>query len=181
MLAEAMSSDKYDLISKLQQEGHTVAMTGDGINDGPALAAADLGVSVGSATDIAMEAADVVLMRNDLRDIITALHLSKAVFRRIQYNFVWALGYNVLSIPIAAGVIYPVVRTKLPPELAAFTMAFSSISVILSSLLLKLYRKPVILVDQAHNTVHEQGDQQPKPQQHYGLARCSLYSAETHV
>ena len=78
MLAEAMSSDKYDLISKLQQEGHTVAMTGDGINDGPALAAADLGVSVGSATDIAMEAADVVLMRNDLRDIITALHLSKA-------------------------------------------------------------------------------------------------------
>ena len=143
-VAEALPSTKHDLVRKLQSEGHVVAMIGDGINDSPALAAADLGVSVGTGTDIAMEAADVVLMKNDLRDVITALDLSRTTFNRIRLNFVWALGYNTLGIPIAAGVFFPLVKVRLPPELAAFAMAMSSVSVIMSSLALKLYRKPVV-------------------------------------
>jgi Cu+-exporting ATPase len=143
-VAEALPSTKHDLVRKLQSEGHVVAMIGDGINDSPALAAADLGLSVGTGTDIAMEAADVVLMKNDLRDVITALDLSRTTFNRIRLNFVWALGYNTLGIPIAAGVFFPLVKVRLPPELAAFAMAMSSVSVIMSSLALKLYRKPVV-------------------------------------
>lgn len=143
-VAEALPSTKHDLVKRLQSEGHVVAMIGDGINDSPALAAADLGFSVGTGTDIAMEAADVVLMKNDLRDVITALDLSRTTFNRIRLNFVWALGYNTLGIPIAAGVFFPLVKIRLPPELAAFAMAMSSVSVILSSLALRLYRKPVV-------------------------------------
>lgn len=143
-VAEALPSTKHDLVRKLQNEGHVVAMIGDGINDSPALAAADLGFSVGTGTDIAMEAADVVLMKNDLRDVITALDLSRTTFNRIRLNFIWALGYNTLGIPIAAGVLFPLVKVRLPPELAALAMAMSSVSVIVSSLALKLYRKPVV-------------------------------------
>ena len=143
-VAEALPSTKHDLVRRLQDEGHVVAMIGDGINDSPALAAADLGLSVGTGTDIAMEAADVVLMKNDLRDVITALDLSKTTFNRIRLNFIWALGYNMLGIPIAAGVFFPLVKLRLPPELAAFAMAMSSVSVIVSSLALRLYRKPVV-------------------------------------
>ena len=143
VMSEALPSDKYDLVEGLQHAGHTVAMMGDGINDSPALAQSDLGISVGAGTDVAMEAADIVLMKNDLRDLVTAFDLSNVTFRRIRYNFVWAFGYNVLGIPIAAGVFFPLVQQKLPPELAAFAMAMSSVSVIVSSLLLKLYKKPV--------------------------------------
>jgi Cu+-exporting ATPase len=142
--SEQLPDDKFRLIQRLQGENYIVAMLGDGINDSPALAAADCGVSVASASDIAMEAAGIVLMRDDLRDLITAFHLSKAVFNRIRLNFLWALGYNCLGIPIAAGALFPAIKVKLPPELAAFAMAASSVSVVLSSLALKWYRRPVI-------------------------------------
>ena len=95
-------------------------------------------------TDVAMDAASIVLVKNDLRDVITALDLSSTVFKRIKLNFVWALGYNILGIPIAAGVMFPLIKVRLPPELAAFAMALSSVSVILSSLALRMYKKPVI-------------------------------------
>ena len=142
--AQALPSTKFELVRRLQSEGHKVAMIGDGINDAAGMAAADLGVAIGSGAEVAMEAADVVLMRSDLRDVITALDLSRTTFNRIRLNFLFALLYNVLSIPIAAGVLYPINRTRLPPELAAFAMAMSSVSVVLSSLALNLYRKPVI-------------------------------------
>jgi hypothetical protein len=144
VVASALPADKLDLIKRLQAVGHSVGMIGDGINDSPALAQANLGVSVGAGTDVAMETASIVLVRNDLRDLITALDLSRATLRRIRINFVWALGYNLIGIPIAAGVFYPAVQIRLPPELAALAMALSSVSVICSSLWLKRYRKPVI-------------------------------------
>jgi Cu+-exporting ATPase len=143
VISEALPVDKYNLVKKLQSLGHFVAMVGDGINDSPALAQADLGFSVGAGTDIAIEASDIVLLRNDLRDIITAMYLTKATFRRIRINFAWAFIYNIILIPVAAGVFYPFGIT-FPPELAALAMAFSSVSVVLSSLALKLYRPRVL-------------------------------------
>jgi len=142
--SECLPSDKYDLVRKLQAEGETVGFLGDGINDAPPLAAADLGLSVGAGTDVAMEAAQVVLVKSDLRDVLVALDLSRATLRRIRYNFMWALGYNLIGLPVAAGLFFPLVRKRLPPELAALAMALSSVSVICSSLWLKRYRKPVI-------------------------------------
>jgi Cu+-exporting ATPase len=140
--SEVMPQDKYDLVVQLQKQDQTVAMIGDGINDVPALSQANLGISVASGTDIAMEAADVVLMKNDLRDVLTALDLSHTTYNRIKLNYVWALGYNCLGIPVAAGVFYLSTGWKLEPELAALAMAFSSVSVVVSSLLLKLYKPP---------------------------------------
>jgi Cu+-exporting ATPase len=148
VVASALPGDKLELVKRLQSDGHSVGMIGDGINDSPALAQANLGVSVGAGTDVAMETASVVLIRNDLRDLVTALDLSRATLRRIRINFVWALGYNLVGIPIAAGLFYPAVQIRLPPELAALAMALSSVSVICSSLWLKRYRKPVIHEEQ---------------------------------
>jgi Cu+-exporting ATPase len=144
--AEVMPADKLSLVRELQAQGHVVAMIGDGINDSPALTQADLGMSVAHGTDIAVEAADIVLMKSDLRDLVIALDVSSATFNRIRWNFLWALGYNVLGIPIAAGVFFPLVRMRLPPEIAALAMALSSVSVVVSSLLLKRYRPPRALI-----------------------------------
>jgi len=110
----------------------------------PALVQADVGVGVATGTEIAVEAADLVLVNDKLTDVIVAIHLSKVIFQRIKLNFVWALGYNSLGLPIAAGVFYPLVQKALPPSLAAIAMALSSISVVLSSLSLKLYKPAVI-------------------------------------
>ncbi|KAH6830615.1 copper-exporting ATPase / responsive-to-antagonist 1 / copper-transporting ATPase [Perilla frutescens var. hirtella] len=140
--AEVMPAGKADVVRSLQKGGSVVAMVGDGINDSPGLAAADVGMAIGAGTDIAIEAADYVLMRSSLEDVITAIDLSRKTLSRIRWNYVFAMTYNVVAIPVAAGVFFPSLRIKLPPWVAGACMALSSVSVVCSSLLLRRYRKP---------------------------------------
>uniref|UniRef100_A0A7S0V0D8 Uncharacterized protein n=2 Tax=Polytomella parva TaxID=51329 RepID=A0A7S0V0D8_9CHLO len=144
VFAEQLPKSKTERILELQAHGHTVSMIGDGINDSPALAAADVGMAIGSGTDVAIEAAGFLLMRSDLRDVVTALDLSRKTMNRIRINYGWAMGYNILMVPIAAGVLYPKYRLALPPWIAGLCMAFSSVSVLASSLLLYRYRSPKV-------------------------------------
>ncbi|AEC52490.1 heavy-metal transporting P-type ATPase [Pyrococcus sp. NA2] len=137
VLAEVLPQDKANEVKKLQERGEVVIFVGDGINDAPALAQADVGIVVSSGTDIAMESGDIVLMRNDIRDVIKAIKLSQKTLSKIRQNFFWAMIYNTLLIPVAAGALYPKLGITFKPEWAAAAMALSSISVVMNSLMLR--------------------------------------------
>ena len=137
VIAGVLPAQKEEKVAQFKEGGHTVAMVGDGINDAPALARAEVGIAIGAGTDVAIESADVVLMKNDLFDVVRAIRLSKAVIRNIKQNLFWAFFYNSIGIPLAAGVLYPAFGIKLNPMFGAAAMSLSSICVVSNALRLK--------------------------------------------
>jgi Cu2+-exporting ATPase len=149
VIAEVLPGQKAEKVGELQRGGGRVAMVGDGVNDAPALAEADLGIAIGAGTDVAIETADVVLMRSDPLDVPTALVIGRGTLRKMRQNLAWAVGYNAVALPIAAGVFEPSFGLTLRPEIAALSMSGSSFLVAVNALLLKRLRLPDVPAESA--------------------------------
>ncbi|MBI3991583.1 MAG: HAD-IC family P-type ATPase, partial [Candidatus Omnitrophica bacterium] len=143
VMAEVLPKDKLEEIKKIQAQGLKAAFVGDGINDAPALTQADLGIAIGTGTDVAVESGDIILIKDDLRDVVMAIDLSRYAMKKIKQNLFWAFFYNSVGIPVAAGMLYPFTGFLLSPIIAGVAMAFSSVSVVSNSLLMKRYKRNI--------------------------------------